>query len=197
MPSAVKSGRHHQRVVLRDQKILQHAHALEQADVLEGARHARLLRHQVIRHALEQEQRALRPVQAARAARGQRIELVPQPPLAVLQRDASFARLVEAGDAVEHRGLAGAVRPDQRGDGAALGLEGQILHGDQAAEAHGQMLQPQHGVARIDHPRFSFNRSAGIVLRSARKTDGSRVEISPRGFQIMISTIASPNSSMR
>ncbi len=30
------------------------------------------------------------------------------------------ARLVEAGDAVEHRGLAGAVRPDQRGDLAPL-----------------------------------------------------------------------------
>ena len=30
-----------------------------------------------------------------------------------------------------------------------------------------------------------------MVLRSCRKAVGSRVEISPRGFQIMISTIAS------
>ena len=35
------------------------------------------------------------------------------------ERDAAFGRLVEAGDAVEHSGLAGAVRADQRGDVAA------------------------------------------------------------------------------
>ncbi len=56
------------------------------------------------------------------------------------QRDHAFGRLVEAGDAVEHRRLAGAVRADQRGDLAALGLEGQVADGDQAAELHRQML---------------------------------------------------------
>ncbi len=39
-------------------------------------------------------------------------------------------RLVEAGDAVEHRGLAGAVRADQRGDVAAARVEGEIVDGD-------------------------------------------------------------------
>ena len=59
--------------------------------------------------------------------------------------DAAFGRLVEAGDAVEHRGLAGAVRADQRGDVAAPGLEGQVADGDQAAEAHRQMLDLEDG----------------------------------------------------
>jgi hypothetical protein len=39
------------------------------------------------------------------------------------QRHHAFGRLVEAGDAVEHRRLAGAIRADQRGDLAALGFK--------------------------------------------------------------------------
>ena len=113
------AGRDHQRVVLRHQHVLEHRHAGEQADVLERARDARLLRHQVVRHALEQEQRAVAVAQAAGAALGQRLDLVPDRAVAVRERDAPLGRLVEAGDAVEHRGLAGAVRADQRGDVAA------------------------------------------------------------------------------
>ena len=39
-----KTGREHQRVVLGDQEIFQHGHAGKQADILERARDARLLR---------------------------------------------------------------------------------------------------------------------------------------------------------
>ena len=102
----------------------------------------------------------------------------------------ALGRLVEAGDAVEHGGLAGAVRPDQRGDGAALDVEGQIVDGDEAAEAHGQMLDAEHRAAVARHAISrvpSLTRSAEMLLRSFRNTDGSRVEISPRGRQIMIS----------
>jgi hypothetical protein len=67
------------------------------------------------------------------------------------QRDHAFGRLVEAGDAVEHRRLAGAVGADQRGDLAALCLERQVADGDKAAELHRQVLDLQdrvHGSGR-------------------------------------------------
>jgi hypothetical protein len=40
--------------VLGDQKIFQHGHGLEQADVLKRARDAGPVRHQIVGHALEQ-----------------------------------------------------------------------------------------------------------------------------------------------
>ena len=45
----------HQRVVLGDDQILEHGHAGEEADVLEGARHLGALRDAEIIHALEDE----------------------------------------------------------------------------------------------------------------------------------------------
>ena len=135
-----EAGGAHQRVVLRDQQVFQHGHAAEQPDILEGAGDPRMMGDQVVRHAFEQEQRALAPHPALRRAGRQRVEMRPDRWIAALQRDAAFGRLVEAGDAVEHRGLAGAVRTDQRGDLAMAGDEGQVVHGDQPAEAHGEML---------------------------------------------------------
>ena len=78
-------------------------------------------------------------------------------------------------------------------------VEAEIVDGDQAAEAHGEMLDPQHsaGASPRHQPCPSLTRSAAMLLRSLRNTEGSRVEISPRGRQIMISTMAKPNSSMR
>ena len=49
--------------------------------------------------------------------------------------DAAGARRQEAGDDGEQRRLAGAVRPDQRGDAARLGGERRLVDGEQAAEA--------------------------------------------------------------
>src|SRR5262249_43826659 len=143
-----------------------------------------------------------------------------------LQRDASLARLVEAGDAVEHRRLAGAVRPDQCGDIAASGREREIVDCHQAAETHAEVLDAQHGrevrrpsrlawartgrsrvVACDAHPRRSRTSEACAPSlwgprernpwRALRNVEGSRVAISPRGLHTMISTIAKPNSSMR
>ena len=48
------SGGPHQRIVLRDQKVFQDRHPLEQPDVLERASDARPLRDQIVRHPLEQ-----------------------------------------------------------------------------------------------------------------------------------------------
>ena len=80
--------------MLGDHEVFEHGHAGEQADVLEGARHLGMLRDAEIVHALEQEFAAVR----------------------MAQHDHALGRLVEAGDAVEDRGLAGAVGADERGD---------------------------------------------------------------------------------
>src|SRR5262249_31865659 len=118
--------------------------------------------------------------------------------ITAVQRQAAGRCPVEAGDAVEHRRFAGAVRPDQCGDIAALDLEIEVIDGDDAAETHGQMLDPQHGeaVARRQ-PRPSVTRSTEMVLRVLRNADGTRVAIRPRGRQRMMAPIARPNSSMR
>src|SRR5262249_992336 len=110
----------------------------------------------------------------------------------------TLARPVETGNAVEYGRLAGAVRSNQCGDRPALYFETEIVHGDETAETHCQMLDPQHGgaVARRQ-PRPSATRSTEISRRCLRNTDGARVAIRPRGRQRMIATIARPNSSMR
>src|SRR6185437_14502310 len=94
----------HQPVVLRHYQILQHRHAGEETDILKRARHARVARDSEAVHALEQEL-ALGP----------------------LEREAADARAVEAGEAVEHRGLAGAVRANDGGDLALTCREGEII----------------------------------------------------------------------
>ena len=168
--------------MLGDQQILQHGHAGKQPDVLERAGDARLLRDQKIGHALEQKKRAVGSHHAALAAVGQGIERVPHRGIAALQRDAALGRLVEAGDAVEHGGLAGAVRPDQRGDGAALDVEGQIVDGDEAAEAHGQMLDAEHGgaVARGPSAVSLLDQIGGDGLALASGTPRARASRSGR-----------------
>src|SRR5262249_29577304 len=183
-----------ERVVLGDQQILQHREAGKEPDVLERARDPRVARHQIVRHALEQEQDAARPAQRTRAAAGDGLEVVPHRGIAVAQPEPSLRRFVEAGDAVEHGGLAGAVRSDQRGDGIGLRREREILDGDEAPEAHAQVFDPQQ---RRVHPRPSLTRSRPIALRSRRNAEGWRVATRPRGFHTMISTMARPNNSMR
>ena len=115
----------HQHVVLRHHQVLQRGHAGEQADVLEGARHARELCDAEVEQPLQQVGFAVGMFEPHHAG----------------------ARRVEAGDAVEHGGLAGAVRPDQRGDLAALRREAQGVHRDQAAEPHGEVLDLEDGRA--------------------------------------------------
>src|SRR6185312_1666403 len=111
------------------------------------------------------------------------------------EADNACRRLVETGDAVEDRGLAGAVRPDQRGDLAPLGVEGEFVDGDDAAEAHRQAIDGQDVV--VAHPCPSLTRSDEIAWLCFRNTVGARWPIRPRGRQIISSTIARPNTSMR
>ena len=52
------------------------------------------------------------------------------------------AAAVDAADAIEHAGLAGAVRADQREQFAGLDRERHVVEHGQAAEAQAQMLRP-------------------------------------------------------
>src|SRR6185503_7823364 len=108
------------------------------------------------------------------------------------------ARLVDAGESVEYARLSGSVWTDEGRDVALARLEGEMIDRDEAAEAHGQLLDAEEDVGRIAHqPWPSPTRSALIDLRSFRNTEGERVEIRPRGRQIMISTMPKPKMSMR
>ena len=60
-------------------------------------------------------------------------------------------RFVETGDAVEYSGLAGAVRPDQRGDLAPPGVQREIIHRNDTAKTHGQMIDGENAIA-AHHP---------------------------------------------
>ena len=197
MPSKRVARREHQSVVLRDQQVFEHRHAGKQPNVLKGARDPRVLRDEKVGHALEQIS-ALPTGQAALAAVGELFEPVPSP-FAMPKREQAFGRFVEAGNAVEDGGLAGAIRTDQCGDIAAAAVN------DRSSTA----MRPPNRMVRWS------TRSIGCRFRlpsavtflheiarrrpffSFRKTVGSRLVTRPRGRQIMISTMAKPNSSMR
>src|SRR5208283_3789705 len=77
-------------------------------------------------------------------------------------------------------------------------LESKAVDGDQAAEAHGEMLHDQQGIGLPPHqPCPSLTRSPDTDFRSLRKIDGERVEMKPRGLTTIITTIARPNSRPR
>src|SRR5712675_2085716 len=172
-PEKGQARSQHQRIVLRDHQIFERGHAGEQPDVLEGARHLCQLGNPEIVQPLELDGAAVKMRHPHRAQ----------------------CRFVETGDAVEHGGFAGAVRPDQGGDLAPLGVERQIADGDDAAETHRQTIDGENAFPA--HPCPSLTRSDEIAWLCCRNTVGARWPISPRGRQIISSTIASPNTSMR
>ena len=127
----------HELLVLRHHQIFQHGHAAEQPDVLEGAGHARLGIDVVVVEALE-------PITGAKR---------------MIEIHRSLGRLVEAGDAVEHGCLAGAVRPDQRGDVLTSDIEGHVVDGGEPTETHGEVLDLEYGLGLPPpHARPSLTR---------------------------------------
>src|SRR5215207_3277050 len=62
-----------------------------------------------------------------------------------LEDYAPGCRKVEAGQAVEERGLAGPIGPDQTHDLAPADIQGHRVHSDQAAEPHCHILSDQDG----------------------------------------------------
>ena len=147
--------------MLGDEKIFQQRHAGEQPHVLKRARDARFLGDTELGQALEQERSAIR----------------------MGEEQSADGRFVEAGNAVEQRGLAGAVRSDQRGDIPGARGETEVADGEEAAEAHGQMFDRED--RRCRHAglsvRASFTTAAGISLRRRSDTEGVRVATRPRG----------------
>src|SRR5262249_31772550 len=142
-------------------------------------------------------------VEGARASTrlGQCVDVDLRRRLAEAQKHAPARRFVEPGDAVEDRSLAGAVWADKGGDVATRRLERQVVDGNQPAEAHGEVLHAEQRDlpcrGRRHQPDPSRTMSARTGLASRRKIDGWRNEMSPRGRQIITSTMARPNSSMR
>ena len=200
-PEHAKNGQtagDHQLVVVRDHQVLEHRHALKQPDVLERARHPRMPSDLVAGHALEQVDCAGVGLGMAAAAARHRVDIIGVDDATARQRKAAFGRLIEAGHAVEHRRLAGAVGADERGDVAASRFEAEIVDGDEAAKAHRQMFDDQQGIGLPAHqPCPSLTRSPDTVLRSLRKIEGARVDMNPRGLTTIMITIAKPNSRPR
>src|SRR4029079_8102968 len=171
-----QSGRPSQHVVLVHHQVLQYRHAGEYANVLEGAGDAGVAIDVVIVKLFE--------VEALAVGMG--------------ELHHPFARLVEAGDAVEDRGLARAVWPDQGSDVLPANFEGDIVDGDDPTEAHREVLDPEQEVCLPSpHARASSTRFLGIGFTSCTTMVGERDPTMPRGRQTMIPTMATPNRSMR
>ena len=127
--------------MLADHHGLQHRQMREQADVLERARDA-----------------------AQRAPRGARVgdDVALEGDLPAIGRE-------HAGHQIEERGLAGAVRSDQRMDVAARDLHAQIVQRIEAAEALAQALDREAGVRCQAWRAFQReNGRRGIVSRVSR-----------------------------
>ncbi len=69
--------------------------------------------------------------------------------LRALNEDAARIRALPAGDQIEHRRLAGAVRSDQAGDLAPADAQGNAVHRDKTAEAFDEVLGRQDRRGRL------------------------------------------------
>ena len=95
------------------------------------------------RHVLEEPNVLKRP---ADSALGDRVGRLAGHVLAV-EHDPAGGRPVDAGEHVEERGLARAVRADQRNDRAARNREVDVVRGDETAELLADMVGDQEIVA--------------------------------------------------
>src|ERR1700722_341942 len=92
-------------------------------------------------------------------------------------------RLVEAGDTIEQRRFAGAVRSNERGDLTLAGIEAKVTHGGQAAETHGEMFHFENRRCAHAGPKLCVRStvSVGILRRRRSDTEALRVDTRPRG----------------
>ena len=65
--------------------------------------------------------------------------------LCAFHQDVAGARLIEPGEAIEQRGLAGAVRSDQAEDCALVHVEGHAIQRDDAAEHDADVANRKQG----------------------------------------------------
>src|SRR6185312_6523047 len=85
-----------------------------------------------------------------------------------VELDAAAVRLDQAGDHVEHRGLAGAVRAEQADGFAAAQIDGDALHHRAAAEAFLDSVRRQIAMAR----RLPAVALLTLLLLLRRRGDG-------------------------
>ena len=137
--------------VARHEHVLEHRHLPEEPDVLERARDA----------------------EVGDLPRREAVDAL------AAERDGALRRRVHAGDAVEHRGLAGAVGSDEPEDGALGHVEADAADGAQAAEDH---LDARQGQRRAHAAAFREG--------SSRRRSSSRLPRRPCG-RASISTISS------
>src|SRR5439155_26914711 len=141
--------------------VLEHRHPTEGAHELPGARDAE-------------------PADALRAGVGD---------VGAGEDDPSRVRVEVAREAVEERGLAGAVRPDQPDDLARADREGDVLVGNEAAEALRDRAELEEG--RHAQPCPTSRPEAGRpASRRAQRLHGS--ERIPVGRSAAIRTIMTP-----
>src|SRR5581483_6290607 len=114
--------------------------------------------------------------------------------------DPAAVQRVDPGDEVEERGLASAVRADHRDDRAARDREVDLVDGDEAAEDLGDFLGLEKhvghtGVRTSPYASASAGNSActGSCISWRRRWLGKM----PSGRSSIITTSASPNTSMR
>ncbi len=119
-----------------DQQVLERGHALEQPDVLEGARDPRLAGDFVIGHALEQKEFAIHRRRVASARTGDGRDVLGCCDAVAGKGESPLGRLVKAGDAIEDSRLARAVRADERGNVSPSDRKAEGVHRDEAAEPH-------------------------------------------------------------
>jgi len=66
--------------------------------------------------------------------------------IGAVEHDAAVIRLDGAGNQIEEGGLAGAVRPDHRGERAGRKFERDVAHRGDTAEGFGKALDQEHGL---------------------------------------------------
>ena len=91
--------------------------------------------------------------------------------LAALERDGAAGRLGPAADEVEHRGLAGAVGPDDDADLVAVEIEGEIVDRAEAVERDGQPFDGEEKVGPGHSCRLPAR--AHAALRRSRWSAGA------------------------
>ena len=134
--------------VAADEHVVEHRQRREQREVLEGASDAE-------------------PGDAVRRHSQQ---------ILAVEHDTTAGRLVQAADAVEERGLAGAVRPDQRADLALLDREGEVGERDDSAELDPNIFDRQQRHSTTSRERRRVPRTSHSRRNTATRPNIGRVD---------------------
>ena len=116
-----------------------------------------------------------------------------------VEADAAVGGGVHAGNDVERGGLSRAVGSDKGHDLALVDLQAQVIHGDHAAELHGDILNRQNVLAHLDATSFalSFSRKSfpkKLMMASQENSLSPMMPLRKNSTTIMMTT---ENTSIR